>query len=376
MDGDGSAQTKLADGGDPSWSPDGSKIAFVRLDSTGDNGVLYVMNADGSGTTALTSNAWDPAWSPDGAKIAFYRCTGPNCYIYVMNADGSDVTSLAQGEQPTWSPDGSRIAFADVRGSQKEDIYMINADGSHEVRLTDNPATDWFPDWSPDGSNIIFVSWRDGNSEIYVMNADGSGQMNLTHDPAADEDPAWSPDGSEIVWSRWDGDDLEIFVMNRDGSGVTQLTNNTDDDCCPDWQPTTPTSRSTETQEVTVTSGPNASLEQWFALIAAVALIAAILAPVASVLGRRTRQSKVAPAAMFEVSASIPSAGKTVTLEVAPDHTIGSLVETIVSTLNLSKGRTYAVEYAGRLISQPEFGKSLAAFGIKEGSALSLRVVE
>jgi hypothetical protein len=163
--------------------------------------------------------------------------------------------------------------------------------------------------------------------------------------------------------------------MNRDGSGVTQLTINTDYDCCPDWQPTTPTSRSTEAQEATVTSGPNASLEPWFALIAAVALIAAILAPVAYVVGRKTRQS-VSPAGLFEVSAGVPSVGKTVILEVAPDHTVRSLIETLTSTLNLPKGKAYAVEYAGKLIRQPDLGKSLATLGIREGSRLSLRVVD
>jgi len=93
---------------------------------------------------------------------------------------------------------------------------------------------------------------------------------------------------------------------------------------------------------------------------------------------RRTQVSvaEVGPAGTFEVSVNVPSMGKTVALEVAPDHTVGSLVESVTSALDLPKGRAYAVEYAGRLISQPDFGKSLAAFGMKQESNLTLRVVE
>lgn len=100
-----------------------------------------------------------------------------------------------------------------------------------------------------------------------------------------------------------------------------------------------------------------------------------------SVVTRKRTRERVSPAApvpagIFEVSVSVPSVSKTVTLEVAPDHTVGSLVESVASTLNLPKGRAYAVEYAGKLLSKPDFGESLATLGIKEGSKLSLRVVQ
>ena len=72
------------------------------------------------------------------------------------------------------------------------DIYVMNADGTGQVRLTNNPAGDWSPSWSPDGQRITFVSNRDSNWEIYVMNADGTGQVNLTNNPATDSAPAWS----------------------------------------------------------------------------------------------------------------------------------------------------------------------------------------
>jgi len=74
-----------------------------------------------------------------------------------------------------------------------DDIYVMNADGSGQTRLTDNPARDWAATWSPDGRLIAFRSDRDGSWEIYVMNADGSGQTRLTDNPADDWFPTWSP---------------------------------------------------------------------------------------------------------------------------------------------------------------------------------------
>ena len=93
---------------------------------------------------------------------------------------------------PTWSPDGSRIAFDSERDGNLE-VYVMNADGTGQTRLTDNPAADGVPAWSPDGSRIAFMSNRDGDYEIYVMNTDGSGQTRLTVNSAADVAPAWSP---------------------------------------------------------------------------------------------------------------------------------------------------------------------------------------
>ena len=87
---------------------------------------------------------------------------------------------------------GNDIAFISDRDGNFE-IYVMNADGSAQARLTSDPAFDGGPAWSPDGSKIAFRSLRDGNSEIYVMNADGSGQTNLTNHPADDEEPAWNP---------------------------------------------------------------------------------------------------------------------------------------------------------------------------------------
>ena len=86
----------------------------------------------------------------------------------------------------------SRIMFTSTRDGNRE-IYVMDADGSNQQRLTDSPAIDEFGSWSPDGSRIAFESTRDGNREIYVMDADGSNQQRLTDSPAIDWFPSWSP---------------------------------------------------------------------------------------------------------------------------------------------------------------------------------------
>jgi hypothetical protein len=200
------------------------------------------MNADGSNQINLTNSRTEegPAFSPDGSKIAFVSSRNGNFEIYVMNADGSGQTRLtnnpANDIDPSFSPDGSKIAFVSRRDGNFE-IYVMNADGSGQTRLTNNPGFDSAPSFSPDGSKIAFLSNRDGNLEIYVMNADGSGQTRLTNNTVNDEEPAFSPDGSKIAFlSNRDGN-FEIYVMNADGSNQINLTNNTADDLNPAFSP-------------------------------------------------------------------------------------------------------------------------------------------
>ena len=204
----------------------------------GNDGDIYVMNADGSGLRRLTRNdgpgwAWFPIWSPNGRRIAFNRVLSPpkppysrgwTSEVWVMNADGSGQRRLASGLQPNaWSPDGKKLAFTDAP-NDKPGLYLINADGSEQRRLTVNGRG---AAWSPDGRRILFVRQRPGSrakvNDIYVMNTNGSGERLLTQ---RGHDARWSPDGKKVSFvSNRDGD-YEIYVMNADGSGQLNLSQN------------------------------------------------------------------------------------------------------------------------------------------------------
>jgi len=219
----------------PRWSPDNSRILFQSDRDYPFCGVanIYVMNADGSGQTRLTTDVSDdsaPVWSPDGTKIAFQSArNGLNYQVYVMNADGSGQVNLSNGSsndgQPSWSPDGTKLAFTSDRDDPgRPSIYVMNANGGNQTRLTftSAPFKDEQPVWSPDGARMAFVSTRDSiidtwqetddeggiltrtavrsNKEVYLMNADGSGQVRLTNTLENDDSPAWSADGAQVVF--------------------------------------------------------------------------------------------------------------------------------------------------------------------------------
>ena len=240
-DGSGLQQLTTTRGGDriPAWSPDGSKIVFMKASFNPD---LYVMNANGSNVRRLTDAVDEdccPDWSPDGSKIVFHsRRSGQQFDIYVMNADGSNQRALAPHPAydgtATWSPDGSKIVFRTTRFNGN-DIAVMNADGSNVHRITTGGRLNRVPQWSPVGDRILFVSNRTGNDEIYVVNADGSGLRQLTFTAAREDEPEWSPDGTKILFSSTRDGNEELYVMNADGSNPVRLTNHPGVDMLGAW---------------------------------------------------------------------------------------------------------------------------------------------
>ena len=246
MNADGTNLTRLttpgfAFDGEPVWSPDGSRIAFTRWQESQE---IYATNVDGGGLTRLTNSPgpdFSPAWSPDGSKIAFTSQRDGNFEVYVMNSDGGGQTRLTNNphsddSQPAWSSDGTKITFISGRDGNNE-IYTMGAGGNSQTRITNSPASEFAPHWSPDGNTIAFATYQAFNPEIYVMDDDGGGLLNLTNHPAADYAPAWSPDGTRVAFTSERDGNAEIYVMNSDGSGQTRLTNHPTADIDPDWSP-------------------------------------------------------------------------------------------------------------------------------------------
>jgi Tol biopolymer transport system component len=257
MNADGSGTRRLTTGlaSSPAWSPDSSRIAY---DDQG-VGEIWSIAADGSAAKRLALASGGARWSPDGKSIGFFSWRDfpgqeQRNELHVMAADGSQQVRLtdndAEDVEPTWSPDGTRIAFTSSRDGNP-DIYVVAADGSGERRLTTDPAPDEGPAWSPDGSRILFTSYRDGadplmlgsgNAEIFTVRPDGSAPTNLTNDPDWDGYPAWSPDGRQIAFSINNAVEFDLYVMNTDGTARRRLpgvagANGIANDCCPAWRP-------------------------------------------------------------------------------------------------------------------------------------------
>jgi Tol biopolymer transport system component/putative hemolysin len=237
------------------WSPDGSRVLYTCSGLTTTD--LCVVNADGSGILNLTdtpdTDEGFPAWSPDGKQIAFTTRRDGNNEIYLMPAPAVGKTPPAAASTwvrltdnpaddfaPAWSPDGSQIAFVSDRDQKQGiyDVYIMKADGSSVRRLTSDTAIDYSPAWSPDGKRIAFRSHHDGPADIYVISVDGSGMQNLTNDPSDDWAPSWSPDGTLIAFQTNRDGDWDIYSMRADGSQQSNLTNDpVADDQLPFWRP-------------------------------------------------------------------------------------------------------------------------------------------
>jgi Tol biopolymer transport system component len=178
---------------------------------------LLVMGSDGTGVHTLVAGrrlqATTPVWSPDGSRIAFVRSGDNDIWIYVVRRDGSGLCRIGSGLEPSWSPDGSRIAFQAEAGGTSA-VFTMRTDGSDRRQLTHPRLVfDGTPDWSPDGRRIAFTRDNDRFSVIHVMKADGTNRFRL----AGGIQPRWAPDGRRLAVVA--GAAGGISVMDSDGGG-------------------------------------------------------------------------------------------------------------------------------------------------------------
>jgi Tol biopolymer transport system component len=255
---DGSALTRLtfSPGGDvsPSWSPDGSLIAFSSYRDGGGGQEIYTIAPDGSGTRRLTHTAAtesDLSWSPDGRNLVYQTNRYGTESIEVLSLrDGSvrRVVPPVNGDHdPVWSSDGRWILFVRIEADGYE-IYKVHPNGRGLTNLTKNSFYDSAATWSPDSSRIAFMTNRDApasaqGNEIYVMRADGSRQRRITFNSVRDFEPGWSPNGklisvhAGVFGLNNDMGDDDIVIMRTNGSGRTRLTFTPGNDQAAEWEP-------------------------------------------------------------------------------------------------------------------------------------------
>jgi Tol biopolymer transport system component len=297
----GSGLTRLTDnevfGGDsaydtgPSWSPDGRKILFGRHRPIEDASGIFTINPDGSGLTRLDEymdsfawlrdgrvafTKWGPeaglytvradgtgktrvgpnpdggglSWSPDGTRFVYTGWSLDGYSAWVSNMDGTNVRQILQlpryeSPSPTWAP-GPRIAFMRHAAAGGWDIYTINPDGTGELRLTDDSATDLNQTWSPDGRRLVFLSDRDSEPgdvfDVFTIAADGTDMRNLTAaSTASDTSAVWSPDNRLVAFTGHEEGRSGLFTVDAGGNGRSRVTTTPVDehDDMLSWQPLT-----------------------------------------------------------------------------------------------------------------------------------------
>lgn len=193
-----------------------------------------IYRAEGAGNqpirlTTDPANDHNAGLNHDSTRVAFASNREGNDEIYVINADGTDERRLTQTNlwesRPQWSPDGLRIVYQSTPNHMHYNIFVMNGDGSNVTQLTNREGFDGLPKWSPDGSRIIFTTDRAGGRNLWTMKADGSDPKPLTSNRRSAELGAWSPDGKLIAFDDdGDGDGWqELWVMNADGSAPRVL---------------------------------------------------------------------------------------------------------------------------------------------------------
>lgn len=200
-----------------------------------------------------------PVWSPDGSRIAFTSIRSGDRDIFMMNSDGSHVTQLtwdpwklfyvfanARDSEPAWSPDGSQIAFISGRENPFMAhvglrVFIINESDKKVTSLIAGKysAIELTPAWSPDGKTIAFSgAGLESPTSITTMAIDGSARTDLNPIPHSTTwEPDWSPDGKKIVFSSNNYGAYDLFMINADGSGLERITSDPSNDSSPDWSP-------------------------------------------------------------------------------------------------------------------------------------------
>ena len=224
VQGDGTGRHALVDAGDRlaqfgRLSPSGQQIAYVDLPSDTPLGqepatALVTQNLDGSDRTVLVEEPGIgfPSWSPDGTTLAFSQ----HGQVWLVKASGGQPTKIADGGCPVWAPDGGHLAICTVQ----DEVNVISIDGREQRQITDSDGVDEPRAWSPDGSKLAVYSERDGDGETYVIDADGSVAKRVTDSPGFQVPQAWLPGAGILIASSAPDSEVTHWIIIDPDSGV------------------------------------------------------------------------------------------------------------------------------------------------------------
>jgi TolB protein len=241
-DADGEGEQIAAHGKEPiispSWSPDGSKVAYVSFELR--KPVIYVQNLVTGQRSVIANekgNNSAPAWSPDGSKLALALSKTGNTQVFIVNADGSGMRRLTTSNgidtEPRFSADGQSVYFTSDRSGGPQ-IYKMSVGGGQATRVTFNGSYNISPRLSPDGKTLAWVSQRDGGFSLYAMDL-ASGQEQRLADGATE--PSFSPNGKYIMYATRGGGRVALAVVSVDGRIKQRLSTQAGNIREPSWGP-------------------------------------------------------------------------------------------------------------------------------------------
>ncbi|MEM9328654.1 MAG: amidohydrolase family protein [Bacteroidota bacterium] len=205
-------------------SPNGDTLAYDLL------GRIWLMPVSGGEAQAITDpygNARQPSWSPDGKKIAFQAYWDGNWHIYTVDTDGSNLKQMTTGDfdhrEPHWSPDGTELAFSSDRNGSY-DIWKLNIVGEKLEAITSGRGNEYGPAWSPDGKELAYVSQRNGSYSLMRQTGSASESKSLYTASGALSGASWSPDGEQLLVNEHEGLKAALYQVDADGGEAIELS--------------------------------------------------------------------------------------------------------------------------------------------------------
>lgn len=224
----------------PTWSPDGTKVAYVSFENK--KPVVYVQDLTNRRRTVVANYRGSnsaPSWSPDGSRLAVALSRNGYTQVYVVNADGNGLRQLTNTNgietEPQFAPDGQTIYFTSDRSGGPQ-IYRMSVNGGDAQRVTFNGSYNISPRISPDGKTLAYISRREGRFQLYALDL-ASGQELRLSDTAKDESPSFSPNGKYIMYATESGRRGALAVVSVDGRVKHRLTTQAGDIREPTWGP-------------------------------------------------------------------------------------------------------------------------------------------